>query len=217
MARRSTKPATAIGADVAVRGEVVDGSPALAAEQAVREALREGKTALWKLAEALWHFDQAEGWRVVGKGSLSQWLEDPSIDMTRGTYYRLVRTWQKLAIEKGLKREQLDGVDMSKAALVADNIIDGEVRPSTALRDVRTLPASKLREKYGKAPRGRPAKGQETGHAPVTALRAARDLPWDWIEQAVRGHAPLQLREARLREALGALLAWRDEFLSTAV
>jgi hypothetical protein len=209
----SAEGRTLVKAD-AVRGEVVDTQPALIAEAQVKEALREGKSALWKLAEALYHFNDQNGWAVLGYESLSRWLEDPEIDMTRGTYYRLVGTWQKLAIEKGVKLAQLEGVDMSKAALVADEIASGGVRTSTALKDVEQMPASKLREKYGKARRGRPPKSAPAErHAPATALKRAAELPWEWIEQAVSGRAPIQLREARLKEALGVLLAWKVEFL----
>lgn len=196
-----------------VRGEVVDVEPIRATEQQVKDALREGKTALWKLAEALWHFDQQKGWAALGKEHLTEWLKDPEIDMTRGTYYRLVGTWQKLAIDRGLERKQLEAVDMSKAALVADEIATGHRRPATVLKDVQELPASKLREKYGKPRRGRPTKMEQTGHTPAAALKAASELPWDFFEGAI-GRGNLNLREARLREAIQVLLDWRSEYLA---
>ena len=199
-----------------VTGEVVDVAPALDIEARVKEALAEGKSALWKLSEALYEFDQQQGWEKLGYENLTRWLADPEIDMTRGTYYRLVRTWQKLAVEKGIERPQLEQVNMSKAALVADEIAAGTVRPATALKDVQQLSASELRLKYDKPKRGRPAKTeQRETHSASTALRAAADLPWDWVEQAVSGKAPIALREARLKEALGQFLAWRETYMPT--
>jgi hypothetical protein len=198
-----------------VEGEVVapNQEAARAIETQIKDALREGKAALWKLSEALYHFNEQEGWRALGYENLSQWLLDPEIDMTRGTYYRQVRTWQKLAIDRRVDRAKLEAVNMSKAALVADAIEAGTVRPAIALRDVGRLSASALREKYGKPRRGRPPKGQETGHSASVALREAARLPWEFVEEALSGRAPLALREARLREALKDFLAWRDEYL----
>lgn len=198
-----------------VQGEVVTQGSAVEVEARVKEALAEGKSALWKLSEALYEFDQQQGWATLGYENLSRWLADPEIDMTRGTYYRLVRTWQKLAVEKGIERPQLEQVNMSKAALVADEVAEGKVRPATALKDVAQLSASELRAKYDKPKRGRPAKTEvrET-HSPSTALKAAADLPWEWMEEALSGRAPLNLRQARLKEALQAFLTWRAEFLA---
>jgi len=215
--QRKDEPGAAlvVASSEVVQGEVVDASPALEVEARIKEALAEGKSALWKASEAMWEFEQIQGWASLGYTSLNKWLEDPEIDMTRGTYYRLVRTWQKLAIEKGIERPQLEQVSMSKAALVADEVASGKVRPATALKDVQQLTAEQLREKYDKPKRGRPAKTEQRDqHSPGTAMRAAAELPWDFVEQALHGRAPLQLREARLKEALQQFLNWRDTFVS---
>ena len=207
---------------VVVQGEVLDSQSALDAEARVKEALRDGKQALWKLSKALYDFDTSKGWAALGYENLSQWLNDPEIDMTRGTYYRWVNTWRKWVVEKGVKPAQLEQVSASKAALVADDVVAGSVRPSTAIKDVQTLSANQLREKYEKPRRGRPpASESENGATRARrasrsneseALRAAAQLPWDFIEGAM-GEGNLDLRKARLREALGALVEWRATYL----
>lgn len=196
-----------------VQGEIVDQSPAAETEARVKEALREGKSALWKLAEACYQFDQQSGWRALGYDSLTGWLADPEIDMTRGTYYRLVKTWQQLAVDQGLEPAQLEAVSMSKAAIVVEDIASGDVQVDAALKDAANLTASQLREKYEKPRRGRPPKAEPVEHhSPSTALKAAAELPWDLLDQAVRGRST-DLKLARLKEAIPLFLAWRAEFL----
>ena len=201
-----------------VQGEVLDSQGALEAEVRVKEALRDGKAALWKLSEALYDFDSKQGWAALGYENLSRWLADPEIDMTRGTYYRWVNTWRKLVIEKGVKPAQLEQVSASKAALIADDVVSGNVRATTALKDVQNLSASELRVKYEKPRRGRPPKEEEsdqpTRRMPASeAIVAARALRWDFIEGIV-GDGDLDLRKARFKEALRELLAWRDQYLT---
>ena len=213
-----------------VQGEVLDAKAAHDAEDRVKEALRDGKAALWKLSEALYDFDASKGWAALGYENLSQWLADPEIDMTRGTYYRWVNTWRKLAVEKGMKREQLEQVSASKAALIADDVVEGHVRPATALKDVQNLTAAQLRVKYEKPARGRPpaparsadrvrkdlalTEADRRSQSARSAMMAARDLPWDFVEGVVAGDGNLDLRKARFKEALRELLAWRDQYLA---
>lgn len=212
--KRGTGPKALPAVVESVSGEVVDQSPAQETEARVKEALREGKSALWKLAEALYDFDQQQGWESLGYENVTRWLEDPEIDMTRGTYYRLVGTWEKLHVGRGIERARLERVNMSKAALVADEIAQGSVPPDAALKDVQEMSAQQLREKYEKPKRGRPARGQEPRqHSQATALRAASELPWDLLAQAAKGRSA-ELNQARLKEAIPLFLAWRDEFLA---
>jgi hypothetical protein len=196
---------------------VLDSRGALDAEARVKEALRDGKAALWKLSEALYDFDSSKGWAALGYENLTQWLNDPEIDMTRGTYYRWVNTWRKWVVERGVAPEQLEQISASKAALVADDIVAGHVRPATAIKDVQNLSAAQLREKYEKPRRGRPPAQQtlDADHkaSPTTALKAAMELPWDFIEGALKTGGRLDLKEARLREALKALVDWKGHFL----
>ena len=212
------KAASGTGLVPVVQGEVVDQVPALSAEQRIREALQEGQAALWKLCEAAYDFDQARGWAALGYPSINAWLESLDAGFSRGSFYRYVNTWQKLVIDQGVKPKQLEAVPMSKAAIVADKIAAGEVRPATALKDAANMPASKLREKYDMPRRGRPPKEQaaqpDHKHSPQTAMKAAAELPWEWVEQAVSGRTPIALREARLKEALAELLAWKVEYLN---
>lgn len=202
-----------------VTGQVLDTDAARVAESQVKEAKREGENALWKLAEALWTFDQLNGWAALGYESLNKWLEDPAIDMTRGTYYRGVGTWQTWAIDKQVEPKQLEAVSMSKAALVADEVASGRHRAATILRDVQSMPASALREKYGKPKRGRPSGKADSAprqSAPSQALKALRELHWDWLEAGIaqRGRGSRELRQARMTEAVRELLEWRDAYLS---
>lgn len=202
-----------------VQGEVLDSRSALDAEARVKEALRDGKAALWRLSEALYDFDSNKGWAALGYENLSRWLADPEIDMTRGTYYRWVNTWRKWVIERGVDPKQLERVSASKAALVADDIVEGHVRPATAIKDVQNLSASELRIKYEKPRRGRPPKADQldtdtaAGPSSDEAIRAAQELPWDFIE-GIAGDENIDLRKARFKEALRELLAWRANYLA---
>lgn len=117
-------------------------------ERRIKAAISDGRDALWRLAEALYEFDEAHGWLKLGHENLNQWLADADVTISRGTYYRYVRTWRKLVVEKQIEPERIRLLDQSKVAIVADKIASDEVLVDDALNDVESLGAQDLREKY---------------------------------------------------------------------
>jgi hypothetical protein len=113
-------------------------------------ALRDGRAAGWRLAEALYEFDELRGWSALGYESLNEYLADPEITIRRSTYFELVGTYKAFAVERKIEFERLETIDMSKAAIAARAL--NAVKASSvedALADAETLGARDLREKYG--------------------------------------------------------------------
>jgi hypothetical protein len=121
---------------------------AFAIEGRIKKAMADGRKALWELAEALYEFDEEHGWMALGHETLSDWLADPEVTMTMGTYRRYVRTWRKLVIEKQIEPDRIRRLEQSKVAIVVDKIASNEVLVDDALADVDSLGARDLREKY---------------------------------------------------------------------
>jgi hypothetical protein len=121
---------------------------AFAIERQVKAAMRKGREALWELAEALYDFDEARGWRNLGYEHLTDWLADTEIGIPRATYYRCVRTWRKLVVERQVDAARLRLLDQSKVAEVVDKIAAAEVTVDEALDDVEAMGWRDLRERY---------------------------------------------------------------------
>lgn len=117
-------------------------------ETRVKAAILVGRKALWDLAEALYEFDEAKGWYALGHENLSSWLADADVTISRPTYYRYVRTWRKLVVEKQISAQRIKQLDQSKVAIVADLIHENRVVAEDALADVEAMPAQDLRVKY---------------------------------------------------------------------
>jgi hypothetical protein len=121
------------------------------AEAKVREVLGETKAAAWRLAEALYAFDEAVGWRRLGHESLEEWLAQPEIGITKTTYYDLVGAWRKFVIHRGVEGERLKVLDPSKVAIVANSVEKSKATVEEALSDAEALGYRDLRAKYAKA------------------------------------------------------------------
>src|SRR3954452_10219780 len=89
-----------------------------AIDERVNVALGAGREALWQTAEALYEFDCAAAHTALGYDTLGDWLGDPDIGMTRSTYYRLVKAWRALVVERELDTDELVGLDVSKVDVV---------------------------------------------------------------------------------------------------
>ena len=114
----------------------------------IKHAMADGRDALWRLAEALYEFEEMRGWTALGYDNKEQWLADADITLSKGTYHRYVRTWRKLVVERQIDAERLRQLDQSKVAIVTDAIVKNESLVDEALSDVEALPARDLREKY---------------------------------------------------------------------
>ncbi len=145
---------------------------AYAVETQIKAAMRDGRDALWRLMEALYAFDDMRGWLALGHDNLTQWLADPEVSMTRTTYYRWVKTWGKLHVERNIDGERLRQLDASKASMVVDVIVAGKAPVDEVLSDVEELGARDLREKYLPAKKAQAAKTDQSdsGHKPESVL-----------------------------------------------
>lgn len=117
-------------------------------EQRIKDAMHTGRTAIWMLAEALYDFDEERGWSALGYESLSHWLADPDIAMTRTTYYRMIGQWRALVIEHQIDRERLEELDVSKVEIVLPAVRAGKKTLEEALDDATTMGRRDLREEY---------------------------------------------------------------------
>ena len=124
------------------------GAIARAIQNQIHAAIHKGREALWELSEALYDFDETRGWLGLGYENLSQWLAEPEHAMSRTQYYRLVRTWRKLVVERQIDADRLRLLDQSKVALVADKIASAEVLVDEALADAEELGWRDLRDRY---------------------------------------------------------------------
>ncbi|HEY5342714.1 MAG TPA: hypothetical protein VIJ66_03540 [Solirubrobacteraceae bacterium] len=131
-----------------VQQEVAESKEALAVEYQIVRALADGREALWRLAEALYAFDEIRGWLRLGYDTLGEWLADADVTMSRNYYNRLVRVWRDLVIERQVDPELLRPIHLSKVIVVQAQIAAGRVRVDKALGDAQALGEADLREKY---------------------------------------------------------------------
>jgi len=155
-----------------------------AIEDRVRMSLARGRVAMWEMAEALYEFDQENGWTALGFATKTQWLAQPWLELEERTYRRMVRAWGGLVVMRGVDRSTLTGLDRSKVDIVMATIEGGELGQVTleeVLEDVRTLTARALCRKYDsatgllrvtepKAPA--PARAPSPNNKPLTITRA---------------------------------------------
>jgi hypothetical protein len=121
---------------------------AFAIEERIKTAMNDGREALWRMMEALYEFDEESAWRFLGFESLSEWLAQPEIGMTRTTYYRYVRTWRELAVIRKVSVPALAQVDPTKVDIVMPAVKAGRYNLNQAFADVQELGWRDLREKY---------------------------------------------------------------------
>ena len=117
-------------------------------DQAIRDALLEGRHALWRVAEGIHEFDAMAGWDWLGYENKSEWLADPEISMTSTTYYRLLGVWRELAVHRKIDPDEFTGLEISKVAIVLRQLQTGKITQKEALGDAEALGARDLREKY---------------------------------------------------------------------
>jgi hypothetical protein len=199
-----------------------------AVQTQIKAALADGREALWRLAEALYAFDDMRGWRRLGYRTLSEWLADTDETITRGTYYRLVGTWRRTVVELKVDAGRVRQLDQSKVAIVVGKTARKGMKVDDALADAEALGAQALRIKYGKARRGRrplaepaqpaqPAQPATTptvssGHEPATEVlpSAPAPSPSPAIVAGKQTHkeaATSTTARAELRGCLGELAA----------
>jgi hypothetical protein len=199
---------------------------AYALQQEIVQAQGVSRLALWTLAEKLYQFEQMRGWLLLGCETLSEWLADSDVTLTSGTFYRLARTWQRLAIERKIKPERLRQLEQSKVAVVTGSIVEGTVPIKEALSDAEVLGIRDLRAKYlgspvptggdsGSTPSSGPATddaGPSSGPTQADLDADAEDACWFEVEQAVDTNADYPRLK---RSVLVTLLAAHKARLAT--
>jgi hypothetical protein len=166
---------------------------AYALQQQIIKAQRESRMALWTLAEKLYEFEQMRGWLHLGHDTRTEWLADPEVSMTSGTYRRLVTTWRQLVVERKIEPKRLRQLEQSKLAIVVGSIVEGSVPIDEVLSDVQVLGAHDLREKYLDGATTKPLQIASANVGPGCAVNEvdvdgdadAEDACWLEVEQAV--------------------------------
>lgn len=141
------------------------------AEQAIKATIQQMRSTWVQLAEQLHHFSELQMWRALGYRSFEQWLAGPEIDLSRRTVFYLIESWRELVIKQGVKPEDLQRVEVSKAREILPAVRRGHVDVDTALADAETLSRDDLRERYGHV--GRPG-----GRGVDEPLDAEREPEW---------------------------------------
>jgi hypothetical protein len=121
-------------------------------DERIKAGLRAGREALWETARALHEFDEENGWTALGYEKIGEWLADPEVGMTRGTYIRLVGTFRELVVKRKLPFATVADLETSKVQIVLPKLKAGSVRLDEALDDVKALGQRDLREKYLRRP-----------------------------------------------------------------
>jgi hypothetical protein len=147
---------------------------ARAAEVKVLTAISHGKEAVWELAEALYHFDEASGFRRLGHESLEEWLAQPEVGITKSVYYNLVGSWRKMVVHRSIEPARLHQLDPSKVSIVAEAVGKSKVSVEDAFNDVETLGYRDLREKY-KKPKKTAEKKDGKAKEPATSTLPTSD------------------------------------------
>jgi hypothetical protein len=116
-------------------------------EQTMIAAIRKGNQAAWEFAKAASEFEEEHGWSALGYDTLSEWLAQPDVGVSRTWFYRLVRVYRELTLRK-IDKKELPTLDANKVDIVLGTIKAGETDMDDVLDDVRTLGRGDLREKY---------------------------------------------------------------------
>lgn len=116
--------------------------------QRIKASLRAGRSAAWALAEALYEFDEENGWTALGYDSLKDYLADAEVAIGRSFYFAAVSRWRKLVVLRQIGSDRLDQLDPSKVDIVLPAIEAATVKLDDALDDVEALGKRDLREKY---------------------------------------------------------------------
>lgn len=112
--------------------------------------LAEGRAAMWRVCKALSEFVREHGWSADGLNydSLSGWLADPEVGITRTTCYRMIRAYEETVVVRQIPMATLQEADYTKVDLVLAKVKAGKVDVEEALADAKELGWRDLREKY---------------------------------------------------------------------
>lgn len=204
--------------------EAVD--EATKAQEQLQVAVLGGRAAMWKMAEACWQCDDVRAWTRLGFETKGEWLAQPEVSLTRETFDRFVRVWDRLVIIHRVDASALKHLDVTKVDVVLRAVTKGGASVEDALGDAEALGWHDLRDKYQglpspadpPVPSTAPTDGSDRVSEPLDGsgdadLRAEELLEWIYgeagawaeVEAAINSGAPQPRLDRRV-----LLLLWQD-------
>jgi hypothetical protein len=119
-----------------------------ALDQEVKAALADGRAAMWRLAKAIYEFDELACWSALGYESLAHWLADPEVGLRKTQFYALRSRWEQLHVLRKVGEEELKELPPSKVDVVLPAIRAGTVKLEQALGDAKAMGFRDLRSVY---------------------------------------------------------------------
>ncbi|MBN1530697.1 MAG: helix-turn-helix domain-containing protein [Thermoleophilaceae bacterium] len=133
---------------------------------AIKDAIADGRRALWSLAALLDRFDEEDGWAALGFKSQNEWLASREIGITRGRFHDLVDTYREL-VKREVEPSVIKVLEPSKVRTVLPAVRSGRASLEDALDHVKTLGFRDLRERYRDPEAGRGAPTSKPGREPT--------------------------------------------------
>jgi hypothetical protein len=125
-----------------------EGEEAHAIHTQIVAALRDGRAAVRRLAEAFYEQHQIKGWHALGYESLGEYLGSPEIAYGKSAYFTLVNQHEFLIVQRKVDRERVEELEYAKVDVVMPALKAGAANLEDALNDVEALSKSDLIEKY---------------------------------------------------------------------
>lgn len=150
----------------------------------IKEEVRQGRMNSWRMCEAIYWFDQMEGWSVLGMHQTA-WLDQPDVGLTRSEFFRSRKRHRVLVVEGGLTYDDVADIAVSKLDIVVPAIEDRRVSLEMALHACRRMNCRELRKAYRLSPdlvadaAKRIANAAEGEYMTLEALRAVADILTD--------------------------------------
>jgi len=106
---------------------------------------RDAERTFLDLGAELYEFHKSRGWAALGYRSFNSYLGDPDVDLTRSIAYATIQIHAKFVAELDCPTDGLIDAGMSKLALLAPVVDEGNV--DDWLADASTLSRTDLRQK----------------------------------------------------------------------
>jgi hypothetical protein len=119
-----------------------------ALDQQIRAGLNKGRVGLWEAAKALYEFDEQSGWSALGYESVRHYCADPGIEISRTTYKRMKRAYERTVVLRQVDFDRVKQIDYSKVDIVLGKVETGEKKIGDALDDAEALGQRDLRDEY---------------------------------------------------------------------
>jgi hypothetical protein len=88
------------------------------------------------------------GHKVLGYQTLGQFLAQPDLGLAESSFHRAVSMWKTYYVDRSLPREEIAQLEPSKARETMPAVIRGQVRPQTAVNDIKALSHRDIVAKY---------------------------------------------------------------------